>query len=157
MLTDGADKSHVGNEVVYFNGNASALGTTRSAYPLATALAAVRYFGMDKLRQLAHECQDKATNLAKAVESLGLTLFSPVASGVVPIALSGADELEYYKSSLLQEGYKVSPIIIPSAKGDSYGIRVVVTPKKEMTQRNLDGFVKALRKTAQNSPTTTKD
>lgn len=148
LLHNQDDKKHVGAEVVYFEGNASALGTTRSAYPLATAMATVRHFGISGLYELAKNCNDKAVKVADDIEALGFDLLAPIIAGVVPIALSSFQEVEYTKSSLNKEGFKVSPVIIPFASGNLYGIRIVVTPKNTMTAATLKAFVKALKRVA---------
>lgn len=146
LLPDHKDKKHVGGEVVYFEGNASALGTTRSAYPLATAMAGIKHFGTEGLRRLAQECHTKAAQLAERIELMGLKVLVPVEAGVVPVALPSLADVSDLSANLAGEGYKVSPINIYFARGNTYGFRVVVTPKKEMTQPTLDGFAQALEK-----------
>ncbi len=148
LLPNNEDKKQMGAEAVYFEGNASALGTTRSAYPLATAVATIQHFKLNGLRELARESHDKAIKLTEKADSLALKLIIPVTSGVVPIQLSDLNEVDYFKNNLAQEGYKVSPINIPFNSGNTYGFRVVVTPKELMTHTTLDAFAKTLGKVA---------
>src|SRR5690606_4683774 len=132
------DKEHIGAEAIYFDGNATALGTTRSAYPLATAVATINSLGFDGLQELAIEAQTKASQLAEKIESVGLKLIAPIITGVVPVELSSYEEVNYYKHQLITEGYKISPINIPFTDGNLFGFRVVVTPKPSMTNTMLD-------------------
>lgn len=144
LLTNPADKKLIGPEVIYFRGNTTAIGTTRSAYPAATALATIEFFGIEKLKKLAKTCVKNAKFVGKNLQKAGLTLIAPIQSGVVPIAMNSESEVEQFKTELLAKGFKVSPINIVNGDYKIFGIRIVVTPKLETRLANLKSFSQAL-------------
>jgi tyrosine decarboxylase/aspartate 1-decarboxylase len=143
------DKNYLGEDAVYFLGNSSALGTTRSAYPLATSLAAINYYGLPGLKIIAETCLKNALFTAKCLEDYGWRLIIEPQSGVVPLLLGGKDEVERHIQSFLAKGFKISPIMINNGDTMIYGIRLVVTPKRDTQRENLLKFIKA----AKSSPT----
>lgn len=144
MLKEAKDKKLAGHEADYFTGNMSALGTTRSAFPVATALATIEQFGIEGLRALAALCTERAKNAGKEIGENGFSMLAPIESGVVPIKCESEKELEHLMVGLLEKGFRVSPIRISGKNYSVLGIRIVITPKKEMTDENIARFVGAL-------------
>lgn len=144
MLTNPADKKFIGPEVVYFQGNTTALGTTRSAYPAAVALAVMNKLGIPGLKKLAQECVKHAQWVAKKLEKVGLSMIAPVNSGVVPIALNSEREAEQVRTQLLKNGFKVSSINVGSGDDKIVGMRIVVTPNPLRKLSNLEMFTEVL-------------
>jgi len=134
------DKQLIGPEAPYFPSRAAALGTTRSAFEPAVALATMKALGREGLKRLAHTAHERATRVANELEKAGLKMMVPIQSGVVPIELPSKEALEYMKTGLEQNGFLVSPVHIQGADYEKWGIRIVVTPKAEMTNENLSNF-----------------
>jgi len=143
-LTNPADKKFIGPEVAYFQGHTTALGTTRSAYPAAVALAVMNQYGINGLEKLARTCVRNAQWVARKLEGAGLSMIAPIQSGVVPVALSSPRDVDYVRTELLKQGFKVSPINISGSDYQMFGVRIVVTPSPLRKLSNLKLFVKAL-------------
>jgi tyrosine decarboxylase/aspartate 1-decarboxylase len=143
ILKNLEDKKHIGKNAIYFSGNSTALGTTRSAYPMATALACINHFGSIKMKLIAEECRKNANIIAEAMKKYGYELLCDIESGVVPIRLGSLKEVEYTLSKLHDLGYKVSPICIDNISSTIYGFRVVVTPKPQTRKAVLERFIKS--------------
>lgn len=140
LLPRKGDKQLIGPEASYFPSHAVALGTTRSTFEPAVALATMKALGRDGLRRLAHTSHERAARVANELEKAGLKMMVPIQSGVVPIELPSKEAMEYMKTGLEQNGFLVSPVHIQGADYDTWGIRIVVTPKTEMTDDNLNNF-----------------
>jgi len=146
LLTNPKDKRFIGTESDYFSGITTALGTTRSALPLATVLAMINSLGLVGLKKLAWCCHQKALDIANKLEKNGLTFITPIESGVIPIQLKSAEEVDLISQKLLGKGFKVSPVNIVTKNKKIFGIRIVITPKLEMNQKNLSNFTNSLIK-----------
>jgi len=144
LLANPQDKKLIGPEVTYFRGNTTALGTTRSAYPAAVALATMKQFGISGLKKLAKLCVMNAQLVGRRLEETGLSVVAPIRSGLVPIALNSERDIEYVRTGLLKRGFKVSPINISGGDYQILGIRIVVTPNPLRKLSNLIAFTKAL-------------
>lgn len=142
LLPNKKDKELIGPEAPYFKSRAAALGTTRSAFEAAVALATMKALGRSGLEKLALQCYERAEWVADELERHGLKIMAKQ-SGVVPIELDSEKEVKYMQEALKKEGFLVSPIHIKGKSYDKWGIRIVVTPKAEMTKDNLDRFIKA--------------
>jgi len=145
ILTNPKLKSLIGTEATYFKGHTTALGTTRGALPIATALTMLKELGYPGLKRLASACLKKANWVGEELKKAGFELLYPVESGVVSVKLSSEKETEYWKSELFSKGFKVSPIKLFGKHYVVYGIRIVVTPKKEMNWSNIRLFSKQFR------------
>jgi len=133
----------IGPEVSYFESKAAALGTTRSAFEAAVALATMKALGREGLKKLAHTCHNKAVAVADRLEKGGLHMMVGIESGVVPIELGSQRAVNYMRATLKEKGFLVSPIHIKGENYEKWGIRIVVTPKAEMTDENLQKFTEA--------------
>ncbi len=140
------DTKLLGPEVAYFSGTTTALGTTRSAFPTACAVRMFDEYGINGLTRLAHDCHAKAQWVATALEKNNVPLLAQVESAVVPIRLKSWNEVKRIKRELLKAELKVSPIEIIIKKKSFFGIRIVVTPKREMTWQTLKRFIQTLLK-----------
>ena len=148
LLPNPDDEKLIGNEVSYFRGRATALGTTRSAYPATVALSTMKMLGGEGLERLAKDCIEKAKRAEQLFREGGLKTIIPVQTGIVPIKLNSENEVRYVQTDLERKGYLVSPIEIRGTDSKNkpyqvYGIRMTVTPKPEMTQENIEKFCKA--------------
>ena len=144
LFVDHEDKFGVGEEVVYFPGNASALGTTRSAYPLATALAMIREKQFDGLRLIAIRCRTLAKEAEDRLRKHGIQLIVPAVSGVIPVKLKSNEDVDRVIATMHARGFKMSPIKILTNDLDIYGVRMVVTPRVETNSTNIDECLTAL-------------
>ncbi len=142
LLPDKKDQELIGPEAPYFNSRAAALGTTRSAFEAAVALATMKALGRKGLQKLALESYERATWVAEELERKGLKIM-PRQSGVVSVELDSEQEVKHMQEGLNKEGFIVSPVHIEGKNYDKWGIRIVVTPKAEMTKENLSRFIKA--------------
>ena len=134
------------NEVSYFTkGNMTAFGTTRSAFPASVALQMMKTLGMPSMQELAEEVRSKARDVAEQLSGQGVKLLAPITSGVIPIALKSEKEIKEVSDRLLASGFRVSPLHIAGKEYDQWGIRIVITPKPELTNEVLTRFVDQFR------------
>jgi|CXWL01.1.fsa_nt_gi glutamate/tyrosine decarboxylase-like PLP-dependent enzyme len=152
LLPRKGDTQLIGPEAPYFPSHASALGTTRSAFEPAVALATMKALGREGLKRLAHISHKRATKVANELEKAGLKMMAPIQSGVVPIELPSEKAVKFMRTSLEQNGFLVSPVHINGADYDKWGIRIVVTPKAEMTDENLSSFTAKVAELYQGMP-----
>lgn len=144
LLADDSGKDHLGKDPIYFEGNYSSLGTTRSALALATALATSKDLGISGLRSLAEKAHKDAVAVGEKIKNMDGTLVYTIESGVVPIRLKNEKQVREIIVSLNKLGFKVSPIIIQFKKSTIYGIRIVVTPNQDRCKTNLMRFLDCL-------------
>lgn len=143
----------LGHEVKYFEGAGTQLGTTRSSYPMVCSLDMLEQYGFVRLCRLANRCISRARIMGIHLEKLGLYPIAPINSGVVPIRLHSEKQVKLYVQALLDRGFKVSPIIADTGATQVFGIRIVITPKREMSDKNLRKFLASLASVTQQLPT----
>lgn len=146
LLVDKPSNGHLGTNPVYFEGNYSSLGTTRSAFAMATAVLTCSELGIEGLKRLAKKCHKDAKVINAKILELGMQTFTNIESGVIPIRLETESQLNTLVASLYDQGFKVSPIIVNFENSNPvYGIRIVVTPHKDRKTANLLRFVDELK------------
>ena len=145
FLKDGQDKYSIGKAANYFNGNNTSLGTTRSAYPLATALGAINYFGIQGLTAMAKNCINNAGRAGIVLQNSGYKLITKITSGVVPVSLTNEKEVDDYVAYFFEKGFKVSPIKIDNQSNYIYGFRIVITSKPEVSNKNISLFMESAK------------
>jgi glutamate/tyrosine decarboxylase-like PLP-dependent enzyme len=145
LLKERQDKNYIGQGANYFNGNNSSLGTTRSAYPLATALGTINYFGIEGLTTMAKGCINNATRAGIVLQNSGYKLITNITSGVVAVSLANEKEVDDYVANFLEKGFKVSPIKVSNQSNCIYGFRIVVTNKPEASSENINLFIESAR------------
>lgn len=145
LFPDGNLQKSISNEVNYFKGRGTQLGTTRSAYPLACVLDMIEDLKMKKIKQLALKCNSVATTVSNKLKQSGYQTFSGIHSGVVSFRVNNLHEQNHYIDNLYRSGFKVSPITLQNGSEEIYGFRIVVTPKKEMSGKNIKSFIGAMK------------
>lgn len=144
LLTNPKDKKLIGPEAFHFPGNVTALGTMRSAYPLAIAHASMRLLGTTGMKKLAKKCVTKARWVGTMLRDAGLTLTTPIQSSIVPVTLSSEEESIHVREQLLKKGFRASRVTLSARDWRLHGIRIVVNPQPHMTKANLAAFGEAL-------------
>ena len=141
-------KKLFGMEAVYFaNGNATNVGTTRSAYAHSVALATIKALGKPGLQQLARQLRRRAYIIADKLEQEGITILTPVESSVIPIALCSEKETHRVFKSLMDAGFRVSLLHIKGENYEQWGIRMVVTADPVITDDIIGRFISSLVQT----------
>ena len=143
ILKDTGYRTLLDEEVTYFKGITTALGTTRSIMPAATSLEIINDLGVDSLRNLSQKSLDKARRIVTELGKSGAEFISDSRNVVVTVKVPNEASLTERLDSLYQNGFYLSSVKIKSPDYEIYGMRIVTTPKPEMTLENIDRFINA--------------
>ncbi|MEW5996598.1 MAG: pyridoxal-dependent decarboxylase [Candidatus Micrarchaeota archaeon] len=148
LLLSSAEDERLGmEERNYFRRRFTKVGSSIPADKVAAALATMKAYGLDGLRQIASDCHAKAKLVAERLGEHGIRTIVPVQSGIVSIALDSPQEANHMVKALEREGYSVASICIPGtdSEGTKYqinGIRITVRPGMDLER--LMGFADAV-------------
>lgn len=148
LLKDRGVRKLLGAEVSYFQGIGSSLGTSRSAFPAATAQAVIVELGRTGLQMLADECYTKAAYIIDALRRNDIPLLlDKLQSPNIPIATSSLSVATKLRNILQRRGFIVAIIRIPGRHYERFGVRIVITPRRAMTWKTIKLFTKVFVKT----------
>lgn len=147
LLPTRLNKKLIGDEVSYFKGNLSALGTSREAWSAATAWFTLEHIGFLGLKKWAKACVTKARKTGEKLKKMGYFLLYPVQSGILSIALHSKKEQDGLIAFLREKkDLLVSPLTITGRNYYIFGIRLVVNPQPEMQSSQTHAlFLSAMR------------
>jgi len=145
ILKDPNYRALLDGEVTYFKGITTALGTTRSVMPAACALDIIKELGVGGLRKLSSDSLAKAHHITDELGKDGVEFLSDKRNVVVAIKMPDESALTSKLDALYGLGFYLSSVKIKSDNYDLFAMRIVTTPKPEMTLENIDRFITAFR------------
>ncbi|HEV7449723.1 MAG TPA: aminotransferase class I/II-fold pyridoxal phosphate-dependent enzyme, partial [Candidatus Paceibacterota bacterium] len=138
-------KALLDQEVTYFKGTTTALGTTRSVLSVATSLDLFKKLKAAGLRKLAQEQNRKADYVRRELTKQGKELFVDDGSIIVVIKVSNEKILDQKLRSLKKKGFDLSSVKMQTSRYSLYGLRLTLTTKPETNWATIKKFVIACK------------
>jgi glutamate/tyrosine decarboxylase-like PLP-dependent enzyme len=148
LLKKKSYKQLIGPEVPFFGASNTALGTTRSAFPAATAMNTIRQLNYDGLHALALDCYKKAEYITAQLKKNHIPLLIlELVTPNIPLWMPSKQTRDRVEEELYKKGFLVSPIQIIGKKYHVWGLRVAVTPRDGASWKNIKEFTSVLIRT----------